>query len=273
MNNPSTSQTNSQGHALFLSHGGGPFPLLGGMGHEAMIAFTKSIPDLLPKPDAIVIVSAHWETSQAMVNAGPCPQLLFDYSGFPPETYEYTYPASGSPGLADMLIQQLQQHGIKAQAEYQRGWDHGVFMPLKLAYPEAEIPVVQLSLLSSMDAQAHINMGQALQSLMQQNVLIIGSGFSFHNLRSQNWADLHKPDPDNAAFQDWLIETCTADMSEEERCQRLVNWEQAPAARYCHPREEHLLPLHVCQAIANQKGRVVFDDKIAGKRCLGLLWG
>ncbi|WP_206355577.1 DODA-type extradiol aromatic ring-opening family dioxygenase [Vibrio maerlii] len=225
------------------------------------------------KPDAIVIISAHWEASQPTVNAGFTPNLLFDYTGFPDETYQYTYPAPGNPVIADMILDLFKQYGINSKSEIKRGWDHGVFVPLKLAFPQADIPIVQLSLLNSMNAKSHIEMGKALRSLMQHNILVIGSGFTFHNLRSQNWDDLHKSDPDNEAFQEWLTEVCTCEMNEEERLQRLIEWENAPAARYCHPREEHLLPLHVCQGIANQKGKIVFDDKIAGKRCLGVLWG
>jgi aromatic ring-opening dioxygenase catalytic subunit (LigB family) len=139
-------------------------------------------------------------------------------------------------------------------------------------YPAADIPVIQLSLLRGLNPSAHIALGKALRALLNENILVIGSGFSFHNQNAFFGQRLGAPDPVNDAFQNWLIETCTADLTEAEREQRLVEWEKAPSARYCHPREEHLLPLHVCQAMANNRAEVVFDDKILGKRGVGFLW-
>lgn len=261
------------GNIVFLSHGGGPFPIIGGMGHDAMIEFLKKFPSKLPVPDEILVISAHWEESLPTVNTGEQPSLYFDYSGFPPETYQYQYPAPSNPTLAMEVRTLLEQQGIATQSTDQRGWDHGVFIPLMLSYPKANIPITQLSLIRNMNALAHVQLGNALQSLLERNILIIGSGFSFHNLRSKTWENLHAADPENDVFQDWLIETCTGDLSVQEIESRLIDWENAaPHARYCHPREEHLLPLFVCQAAAGARGKVIFDDKIAGKRSLGFHW-
>jgi aromatic ring-opening dioxygenase catalytic subunit (LigB family) len=108
--------------------------------------------------------------------------------------------------------------------------------------------------------------------LREENILVIGSGFSFHNMNAFSWQSKVSPDPANDAFQDWLINTCTGSIDEAEREKRLAEWEKAPSARYCHPREEHLLPLHICQGMAGTPAQVVFDDKILGKRSTGLLW-
>jgi len=139
-------------------------------------------------------------------------------------------------------------------------------------YPEADIPALQLSLLRGLNPAAHIALGKALRELMLENILVIGSGFSFHNLRAFFGQSIDAPDPANDAFQDWLIKVCAGPVSQAEREQRLIEWEKAPAARYCHPREEHLLPLHVCAGMADKPAKVVFDDRILGKRGVAFLW-
>jgi aromatic ring-opening dioxygenase catalytic subunit (LigB family) len=166
----------------------------------------------------------------------------------------------------------LKDGGIAAKIDPQRGFDHGLFIPLKLMYPEANIPALQLSLVQGLNPAAHIAIGKALRELMNENILVIGSGFSFHNTTGFFGQRMGAPDPANDAFQDWLIETCTATMAQTEREQRLIEWEKAPAARYCHPREEHLMPLHVCLGVADKPARVVFDDQILGKRGVAFVW-
>lgn len=166
----------------------------------------------------------------------------------------------------------LGAHHVPTRIDPRRGFDHGLFIPLKLMYPQADIPAIQLSLLRGLKPAAHIALGKALRELMQENILVVGSGFSFHNMRAFSWQGMAAPDPANDAFQDWLIETCTGPLSQPEREQRLLEWEKAPSARYCHPREEHLLPLHVCFGMADKPAEVVFDDRILGKRAIGLLW-
>ena len=177
----------------------------------------------------------------------------------------------GSPELADHISGLLQQNNIPARIDPQRGFDHGLFIPLKMMYPLADIPCLQLSLLRGLDPAAHIALGKALREMSHENILVIGSGFSFHNMRAF-WEGGGMPDPANDAFQDWLIETCTGPLPQSEREQCLVDWEKAPSARYCHPREEHLLPVHVCLGMAGRSAELVFDDMILNKRSVAFLW-
>jgi 4,5-DOPA dioxygenase extradiol len=146
-----------------------------------------------------------------------------------------------------------------------------MFVPLKLMYPQADIPCLQLSLLNHLNAGAHVELGKALASLKQKNILVLGSGMSFHNLPAIFTPGL-VDDQDNLDFEKWLQETCTGDLSNTEREERLTNWHQAPAALKCHPRPEHLLPLHVCAGMAGGQAEVVFDDLVMGKRVSGYLW-
>lgn len=260
---------------LYLPHGGGPLPLLGDPGHEALTRFLQGAGERLGTPSAILVVSAHWEEDVAAVTAGDHPGLIYDYYGFPPESYSLQYPAPGDPDLAETIRAMLSTAGIEANLDRRRGFDHGLFVPLLLMYPAARIPCVQLSLLHSLDPARHIAIGRALAGLRARNVLVIGSGMSFHNMRA-----LMAPGADSggrdAAFADWLKETCEAPgLTPAEREQRLVDWERAPGARYCHPREEHLLPLHVCYGVASEAtptGEAVFDDRVMGRRVTGILW-
>ncbi|MFQ6605828.1 MAG: DODA-type extradiol aromatic ring-opening family dioxygenase, partial [Fidelibacterota bacterium] len=258
---------------VYIPHGGGPLPLMGDPGHERLVSFLQNLPNTLETPDAILIISAHWETDVPTVTGGDAPGLLYDYAGFPPEAYTIQYPAPGAPVLADHIVARLDAAGFPARHDDRRGFDHGVFIPLKLMYPAATIPCVQLSLLRSLDPAAHLRLGQALCALPQQNILIVGSGFSFHNLRAFFQHDSQAA-KESAAFQDWLAETCTSpDLPRTEREHRLRHWEQAPAARYCHPRAEHLLPLHVCFGMAgNIPAEVVFRDDVIDIPVIGLLW-
>ena len=262
----------NKAQVVYLSHGGGPLPILGDPGHQAMVDFMTWLPSQLRKPDAILVMSAHWEESVATLLGAKNPPTYHDYYGFPQEAYEVTYPASGHPELAQKITSLLEQNNIPSHIDLERGFDHGTFIPLKLMYPEADIPVIQLSLLRGLDAMAHIALGNALGELMEENILIVGSGFSFHNQNAFFGSKPGAPDPANDAFQDWLVETCTDSFSQQEREERLILWEKAPAARYCHPREEHLLPLHICVGMAKAPGKVVFDDQILGKRGVGFLW-
>lgn len=263
----------SPASVLFLPHGGGPLPLLGHEGHAQLVRFLRDIPAGLGKPSAILVISAHWEARVATITGGAHPPLIYDYSGFPEASYSIEYPVPGDPVLAGRVHRLLQDAGIDAETDAERGFDHGVFVPLKLMYPEAAIPCVQVSLVRGLDPGLHIRMGRALAGLREENVLVIGSGFSFHNMRAFFGSRPGVPDPQNDAFQDWLVETCTGPgLSAQKREQRLIDWDGAPHARYCHPREEHLLPLHVCYGLAGGPARVVFDDEVLGKRAVGLLW-
>ena len=259
---------------LYLPHGGGPRPLMDDPEHASLTRFLRSIAPRLGQPAAILVISAHWEAPVATLTSGAQPPLYFDYYGFPPETYTFRYPAPGDPALAQAVRTRLEQQGIAARLDGQRGYDHGLFVPLMLMYPQARIPCVQLSLLEGLDPARHIALGQAIADLREQNVLIVGSGLCFHNMQA-----FRSTDPGSRqraiAFDDWLGETCMADgLSAGERTRRLLDWAQAPQARYCHPREEHLLPLHVCFGAAGPDRRAerVFNDEVIGRRVSGFLW-
>lgn len=258
---------------LYISHGGGPMPLLGDPDHSELVTALTELSARLRRPSAILVISAHWEESLPTITAGARPPLIYDYYGFPPESYAITYPCPGDPALAERIRQALEQSGIPARLDPQRGFDHGLFVPLKIMYPEADIPCVQLSLVDSLDAATHIAIGQALRGLEQENLLVIGSGFSFHNMRAFFAPATPEIDAANRAFEDWLEDTCASTaLDENERTRRLVQWEQAPHARFCHPREEHLLPLQVCYGLAGRPCESHLAATILRKRAGMFYW-
>jgi aromatic ring-opening dioxygenase catalytic subunit (LigB family) len=262
----------NHGQIIYFSHGGGPLPILGDASHEAMVVFMRQLPSRLRKPDAILVISAHWEENVATLLGAHTPPMYYDYYGFPDEAYEIDYPAPGNPELANRISSTLNKNNISVRIDRERGFDHGLFIPLKLMYPQADIPSLQLSLLRGLDPAAHIALGNALRELMSENILVIGSGFSFHNMGAFSRDGINAPDSENEAFQDWLIEACTGSISGPEREQLMMDWRNAPSARYCHPREEHLLPLHVCLGMADKPATTIFDDLILGKRAVAFLW-
>jgi len=258
---------------LFLSHGGGPLPLLGDQGHQEMVACLTSIAADLKRPSAIIVVSAHWEAATPTITSGANPSLIYDYYGFPAESYEIKYPCPGAPQLAAALHKLLSNAGFAAVLDDRRGFDHGLFVPLKIMYPDADIPCVQLSLINSLDPETHLAIGTALQEINHDNLLIIGSGFSFHNMRAFFAPDTDESKMMNTAFETWLLDTCSnRAISEKDRTQRLVRWTDAPYARYCHPREEHLLPLHVCYGFAQTQCTRRFEVHILRKKASMYLW-
>lgn len=258
---------------VFLSHGGGPLPLLGDAGHEEMVDSLKTISKSLNKPSAILVVSAHWEAAKPTLTTSKNPTLVYDYYGFPEEAYHIDYPCSGEPALAQRIHKALNEADIEAELDAQRGLDHGVFVPLKIMYPDADIPCVQLSLVNSLDAKAHLNIGRALREVDYDNLLVIGSGFTFHNMKAFYGSSAQEPDTQNLAFERWLLDTCSnPNYSETEREQRLIDWDNAPYARYCHPREEHLLPLHVCYGLAQAASDSCVELTILNKKVSTYLW-
>ena len=212
------------------------------------------------RPKAVLVISGHWDTAIPTVNSGLAPPLLFDYSGFPEHTYRLTYPVPGSPAVAARVRELLAENGTPSDEDAQRGFDHGVFVPFKLIYPDADVPIVQLSLQRDLDPAAHLAMGRALAPLRDEGVLIVGSGMSFHNLRAFGPA----AGPISDQFDEWLTSAvCSADP--ERRNHSLAAWEDAPGARLAHPREEHLLPLMVAAGAAgNEQGRKLFQDRVMG---------
>ncbi|GAB4215540.1 MAG: class III extradiol ring-cleavage dioxygenase [Rhodoferax sp.] len=229
-------------------------------------AFLQSLPASLPEPPrALLVVSAHWEAPVFTVQKHPAPGLLFDYYGFPPATYALTWPAPGAPELADRITDVLQGAGLPWAVDLERGFDHGVFVPLKVAFAQADVPCLQLSLRADLDAGAHLQLGQALAPLRDEGVLILGSGNSYHNLpvmmrhRHAGSAQVHGQD-----FDAWLSSAATkADPA--QRWSRLQQWPQAPGAREAVPRAEHLIPLMVAAGAAGSDlGTRVFDDVVMG---------
>jgi 4,5-DOPA dioxygenase extradiol len=258
---------------LFLSHGGGPLPLLGDQRHQEMVENLKHIASRINRPSAIIVISAHWEEKIATVTSAASPSLIYDYSGFPKASYELEYPCPGEPQLAEQVCRLLNDAGIDAGLDEHRGLDHGVFVPLTIMYPEADIPCIQLSLVQGLDPAQHIKIGKAISAVDDDELLVIGSGFSFHNMRAFFTPDSSDTKAMNAAFEQWLIDTCSdTRLSEEDRRLRLENWEQAPFARYCHPREEHLLPLHVCYGIAQTACSDYYELSIMNKKSSVYLW-
>lgn len=257
---------------VYLSHGGGPLPILGDPGHKEMVSFMKKLPNEIEKPKAIIVISAHWEEAVPTVTASEKPSLLYDYYGFPKEAYEIQYQAPSNISLVNQIQQVFKIKGLPLKIDKNRGLDHGVFIPLLMMYPQADIPVTQISLIRGLDPQKHLQLGKVLSQFTNENILIIGSGFSFHNMRAFDWSGTNISDEANDSFQDWLTDLCTGQYSQQEREEMLKNWAMAPGARYCHPREEHLLPLHVCCAAAKSKGTIIFDNYILGKRAIAIKW-
>ena len=248
-------------------------PLLGDAGHSELVACLEDIASCIRKPAAIIVVSAHWEEHFPTITSGATPPLIYDYSGFPQESYEIRYPCPGEPSIAQEIHKILGDSGIQSVLDADRGFDHGLFVPLKIMYPEADIPCVQLSLISTLDPSRHIAIGRALRALRFENVLLIGSGFSFHNMKAFFRPGSPEYSKMNHSFEKWLLTTCgTTDFSEEERVQRLVRWVEAPGARFCHPREEHLLPLHVCYGLAQTPCSGSFELQIMSKKSSMYLW-
>lgn len=252
--------------SIYIPHGGGPSFFMTGerkSRYQATEDFLRGIQQHLPaKPTAILIITAHWETRIPSFTGGDHPGLIYDYHGFPPETYELTYPAPGAPPLAHRAADLLQQSGLPAAVDQDYGWDHGVFIPLKVMYPEADVPVVAMSLHESLNPELHSHLGRALTPLRDEGVLIVGAGMSYHNLR--HFADYA---PESYAFHDWIDQAVNG--SWQERCDQLSQWQTAPGGRASHPREEHLLPLMVASGAGSDlPGRVIWRGSI-GPTCIG----
>jgi aromatic ring-opening dioxygenase catalytic subunit (LigB family) len=260
---------------FFIPHGGGPcFFMDWAMGPpdtwERLAQWLRDFNGALPaQPQALLVVSAHWEESQPTVMTDAQPPLLFDYYGFPPHTYELEWPAPGAPELAERVIGLLGLAGIATEKNPQRGFDHGVFVPLLLSYPNAWVPTLQLSLRTDLEPEAHLAMGRALAPLREEGVLIVGSGNSYHNMQSFGQPEAL---PDSRRFDSWMGETVA--LPPAERDAALIDWSAAPAARACHPREEHLLPLMVAAGAAGDSpGKIDFQDVMMGALISAIRFG
>jgi aromatic ring-opening dioxygenase catalytic subunit (LigB family) len=256
---------------VYLPHGGGPWPwmdmsaLVTDQEKQALTDYLAGLVAQLPRPPrAMVVVSAHWESSVPTVMTNPRPPIFYDYYGFPPETYRIPWPAPGEPRLAARVRGLLEGAGFKTAEDPQRGFDHGTFVPLKLTFPDAKMPTVQLSLEEGLDPARHLAIGRALAPLRDEDVLLVGSGMSYHNLRD---FFARTPREGRAArsgpFDAWMRKAVLAEPAARDA--ELTRWQAAPMARIAHPREDHLLPLMVMAGAAGQdRGRIAFHDTFAG---------
>ncbi|MGH6648639.1 DODA-type extradiol aromatic ring-opening family dioxygenase [Aquabacterium sp.] len=245
----------------FISHGGGPWPWMKaqmGGAYDQLEASLQAVPAQVGQtPKAVLVISGHWEAPEFTVMASPRPPMVYDYSGFPAHTYDISYPASGSPALAARVQALIESAGFPARLDAQRGFDHGTFVPLYAIYPDAQVPVLQLSMKKNYDPAEHLALGRALAPLRDEGVLIIGSGLSYHNLRAFGAGG----QASSKAFDQWLQATLI-DSSPEERSQRLLAWSSAPGARQAHPREDHLIPLMVAVGAAEgESARCVYHEE------------
>lgn len=256
--------------AVFLPHGGGPCFFMDWNPPDTwdrQRRFLQEFPASLPaRPRALVVISGHWEERVFSVQTNPAPPLRFDYQGFPPHTYQLTWPAPGNPALAVRVRDLLQGAGFETGEDPARGFDHGVFVPLKVAFPNADIPTVQLSLRSDLDPRAHLAAGRALTPLRDEGVLIVGSGNTYHNMgvmmramRSGARGPVAGTD-----FDRWLTDSVTQE-DPARRDAMLAMWAEAPGARDANPREEHLIPLHVVAGAAGaDRGVKTLEDHVMG---------
>ncbi|MGN6376093.1 MAG: DODA-type extradiol aromatic ring-opening family dioxygenase [Sphingomonas sp.] len=250
----------------FLSHGGGPWPWLkaeqGAVYDQLEHALRDVRRELGTAPRAVLMISGHWEADRFLLSSAARPPMLYDYSGFPEHTYRIRYDAPGDPDLAGAIHDLLERGGVASALDPRRGFDHGTFTVMHTMYPDADMPIVQLSIKATFDPAEHLWLGELIAPLRDQGVAIIGSGFSFHNIRamvSGTGADA------SAAFDRWLTHVLT-EASPEERREQLKRWTEAPAARLAHPREDHLIPLMVAVGAAgDERGeRIYHQDDFMG---------
>jgi aromatic ring-opening dioxygenase catalytic subunit (LigB family) len=235
----------------FISHGGGPWPYVPEM-RAALAPLEASLQrlthELGAKPRAVLSVSAHWEAPRFTAMSAAQPGMVYDYYGFPEHTYSVRYAAPGAPAVAERIALLLQDAGIASALDGAQGFDHGTFAPLVAMYPDADVPVLQLSIKHGYDPEEHLAVGRALAPLRDEGVLILGSGLSFHNLRLRGSGAVAP----SRAFDGWLHETLEG-LPPAQRSARLRAWDKAPAARIAHPREDHLLPLMVALGAAEDE--------------------
>jgi aromatic ring-opening dioxygenase catalytic subunit (LigB family) len=260
---------------VYVPHGGGPWPFVEtGFGSknelDGLATYLRAVAAVpATRPKALLVVSAHWEESVPTVMNGASPPMLYDYYGFPPASYSIKWPAPGHPAVAARVRSLLDGAGIANAANADRGFDHGTFVPLKLAYPEADVPTVQLSLKRGLDPAEHLAIGRALAPLRDEGVFLVGSGMTFHNLRA--FGDPASR-PVSEAFDAWLQASMVLDSAARDR--RLIEWASAPSGRRAHPREEHLLPLMVIAGAAGaDRGVVDYDGKVMGLQLSGYRFG
>ncbi|MCA9694821.1 MAG: class III extradiol ring-cleavage dioxygenase [Nannocystaceae bacterium] len=269
---PSETGVPSKQPTIYLPHGGGPWPWIPTMNASLgpLRAYLEGLARALPEPPAaIVCVTAHWEAPVTTLSTNAAPTMYYDYYGFPSHTYELVWGAPGAPGVARRVRALLEAAGIKSAEDSARGFDHGTFVPLAVAWPEAQVPTVQMSLVAGLDPTAHLEIGRALAPLRAEGVLIIGSGMSYHNMRGFG---SDRGALDSRSFDAWIGEVVTRDAA--SRAAALARWTEAPAARASHPREEHLLPLMVAAGAAEGDAATLpFRGDVLGARVSAVHFG
>ena len=241
---------------LFLSHGS---PMLALQDIPAR-QFLQDLGPALDRPDAILVISAHWETDVPAVNAVANNATIHDFYGFPPALYQLAYPAPGAPDLARRTADLIAGANLPTRLDDRQGFDHGTFVPAYVMYPTADVPVYQVSLRHDYDPAAHFALGRALAPLRDEGVLIVGSGLSYHNLRLFGPGAKVPSD----AFDSWL--DATLRQPQPDRTNALLDWESAPYARTCHAQEDHLVPLFAALGAAEGEAatRTYHDTDLFG---------
>jgi aromatic ring-opening dioxygenase catalytic subunit (LigB family) len=258
----------------FIPHGGGPWPFVEmGLPPDEVNGLKEYLQSvrLLPRtpPRALLVVSAHWEEPVPTLMSAAQPPMLYDYYGFPPASYQLTWPAPGDPALAGEVAGLLEQNGFTTATDSSRGFDHGAFIPLKVTYPEAAVPAMQLSLMEGLNPASHLALGRALSPLRDRGIFIVGSGMTFHNLRA--FGD-PRAGACSDAFDEWLRAVMQRAPAARER--GLTEWLSAPGARIAHPREEHLIPLMVATGAAgDDPAKLAYNGTFGGARLSAFEFG
>lgn len=243
---------------FFISHGGGPWPWMPdwrAMFKNLEASFVQMVRDLPERPKAILMISGHWEDDSFAVMTSPRPPMVYDYHGFPPHTFQITYPAPGAPEFARRAADLIAKAGLPVRLDDKQGYDHGTFVPAYVMYPDADVPLFQISLRHGYSPAEHLALGRALAPLRDEGVLIVGSGLSYHNLR------LFGPGAKEPSegFDAWLSDALAK--APAERTKAIETWEQAPYARVAHKDEDHLVPLFVALGAAEgDKATMIYHD-------------
>ena len=244
---------------VFVSHGSPTVAVEDTPAHRFLAGFGRR----LGRPRAILCISAHWETAEPQLTGSPAPPTIHDFYGFPPPLYELRYPAPGDPALAEEIAGMLRESGLSASVDPERGLDHGAWIPLLLMYPEADVPVLQLSVQTARGPEHHWKLGEVLAPLRARDVLVMGSGALTHNLADalgrlrRGATSTSEPTPRWAVeFDDWI----TRAVEEGAREDLLHYRRRAPHAAYAHPTEEHILPLFTAAGAGGGRGRKVHDS-------------
>ncbi|SMD08615.1 class III extradiol ring-cleavage dioxygenase [Rhizobium sp. RU36D] len=267
---------------VFIPHGGGPWPFMDFPKNEAgkgpwddLGAFLRGLDASIGRrPKAVLVVSGHWEKEPVpTVSTAAQPGMLFDYYNFPAHTYELSYPAPGAPDVAARVRQVLAEAGMESADNAERGYDHGVFIPFMLIYPKADVPIVMMSLKNTLDAGSHIAIGRALERLRDEDILIVASGMTYHNMPMFRKAE-EAHVAQSVRFDDWLKDAIE-DKDPASRAERISAWDKNPDALACHvPDHDHLVPLFVAVGAAGaDAGERIFRTDYLGKPYSGYRFG